>query len=100
DPNASKRAAEDARLASAPPVKGTVAMGPESRVVVQCQDERLEVFYVMEFVNSARTRVDIGGPLIIDLPAEARGASLMEGSSKQAAVTAARVTITGPFAPG
>ena len=100
DPNASKRAAEDARLASLPPVKGTMAMGPESRVVVQFQEERLDIFYTMEFVNSARTRVDIGGPLIIDLPAEARGASLMDGSSKQASVTAGRVTITGPFAPG
>ena len=100
DPNTAKREAEDKRLASLPPVKGTVAFGPESRVVVQFQDEQLDVFYVMEIVNSARTRVDIGGPLIVDLPSEARGASLLPDSSKQATVTAGKVTILGPFAPG
>ena len=46
------------------------------------------------------TPVDIGGPLILDLPREARGASLLEGSSPQATVNGARVTVTGPFAPG
>lgn len=99
-PDKAQRDAEDTRLASLPPVKGTLVMGPESQIVVQFQNERLEVFYMMAFVNSARTRVDIGGPLVIDLPAEARGASVVEGSSKQATVTGGRVTVTGPFAPG
>ena len=91
---------DDPTLAGAPPVKGTVVLGPESRVVLQFQEERLEVFYVMEIVNSARTRVDIGGPVIVDLPPAARSASLIDGSSKQATVTGGRVTITGPFASG
>ena len=44
--------------------------------------------------------MDIGGPLIFDLPREARGATLMEGSSPQATANGPRITVTGPFAPG
>jgi hypothetical protein len=44
--------------------------------------------------------VDIGGPLIIDLPTGAAGASPLEGSSQQATVAGSRITITGPFASG
>jgi hypothetical protein len=100
DPEAEKRAAEDAKLAAGPAVKGTVVLGPESRVVAQLSDDRLNVFYVLDVLNTARTPVDTGAPLIIDLPSGARGASLAEGSSFQATLTGGRITITGPFAPG
>jgi hypothetical protein len=55
---------------------------------------------MLEIVNNARNRVDIGGPLIIDLPEDAAGASPLEGSSQQATVAGARITVTGPFASG
>lgn len=100
DPEAEKRAAEDKALAAAPAVKGIVVLGPESRVIVEMSDDRLTVYYVLRIVNSARTPVDIGGPLLFDLPREARGATVLEGSSPQATASGARVTITGPFAPG
>jgi hypothetical protein len=100
DPEAAKREAADRELAAAPPVPGTVVFGPESRVVIEFSDDRLNIFYVFELLNSARTRVDIGGPVILDLPAEARGASLLEAASKQATVAGARVTVLGPFMPG
>jgi hypothetical protein len=44
--------------------------------------------------------VDIGGPLVIDLPDEAAGATLLEGSSSSASVNGDRLTVTGPFASG
>jgi len=44
--------------------------------------------------------VDIGGPLIIDLPEGAAGASPLDGSSPQATVAGSRITVTGPFASG
>jgi len=100
DPDAAARAVADRELAAAPPVKGTVVFGPESRVVVEFSDDRLNVFYIFDLLNSARTRVDIGGPVILDLPVEARGASLLDESSKQATVAGARVTVLGPFMPG
>src|SRR5207244_6488398 len=100
DPDQAKRDAEDRRLAAGPAVKGVVALGDESRVVIQFNDERLRVFYVVEIVNSARVPVNPGGPFVMDLPAEARAATLLQGSTKQATVIGARVMVTGPFTPG
>jgi hypothetical protein len=100
DPDAAARAAEDKALAGAPPAKGMVVLGPESRVVAQLADDQLNIFYGLEILNSARVPVDIGGPLIFDLPRDARGTTVMEGSTKQATASGPRVTVTGPFAPG
>ena len=94
------RAAEDKALASAPAVKGIVVLGPESRVIAQMSDDRLHIYYVLDIINTARTPVDIGGPLVFDLPREARGATVLEGSSPQAVAAGARLRVTGPFAPG
>jgi hypothetical protein len=60
----------------------------------------MRVYYMLEIVNNARTRVDIGGPLVIDLPTEAAGASPLEGSSPQATIAGGRITVLGPFASG
>jgi len=100
DPNAALGGAASSAPASAPPVKGTVAFGPESRVVMEMRDDRLNVYYLFDIVNATQTAVDTGGPILIDLPPEARGASLLEGSTKQATAAGTRVTVLGPFAPG
>lgn len=93
-----KKDAEDA--AAAPPVKGQVVLGANSRIIFEFPDDLMRVFYLLEIVNNARSRVDIGGPLIIDLPEGAAGASPLDGSSPQATVAGSRITITGPFASG
>lgn len=100
DPEAVKRAQEDRALAAAAAVKGIVVLGPETRVIAEMQNDQLTIFYLIQVVNSARTPVDIGGPLVFDLPREARGATVMEGSSPQATANGPRLTMTGPFAPG
>jgi hypothetical protein len=100
DPEAVKRAAEDKALAEGPPVKGAVVFGPESRVIAELSDDRLNIFYVLEVLNTARTPIDTGGPLVIDLPHDSRSASLLQDSSFQATLTAGRITVIGPFAPG
>jgi hypothetical protein len=100
DPEAEKRAEEDRRLATSPAVKGVVALGPESRIIAEMSDDRLNIYYILQVVNSARTPVDIGGPIIIDLPREARGATILEGSSQQATANGPRITVVGPFSPG
>ena len=91
---------EAAAAAAAPPVRGIVVFGPNSRVLMEFRDDTLQMFYVLDIVNNARARVDIGGPLIIDLPNGAAGAAVLEGSSPNATVSGDRVTVTGPFAPG
>jgi hypothetical protein len=97
---AERKAAEAAQATAAPPVKGTVVFGGNSRVLVQFADDVLQVYYVLEIVNSARNRVDIGGPLVIDLPPGTAGLTVLEGSSPSATVAGGRITVAGPFAPG
>src|SRR5688500_18727214 len=63
DPGAAARQNEDARLRTAPAEQGIVVFGGESRFIVERGDEALNVFYVLEIVNSARTPVETGRPL-------------------------------------
>ena len=100
DPGAATRETESARLREGPAQPGMVVFGGQSRFIVERGDEALNVFYVLEIENTARTPVDPGGPLIFDLPSGARSISLLEGSTPQATVGGTRVTVTGPFAPG
>ena len=97
---AERKAAEAAQALAAPPVKGTVVIGGNSRVLMQFSDDALQVYYVLEVVNSARSRVDIGGPLVIDLPPGTSGATPLEGSSPSVTVAGNRITVAGPFASG
>ena len=100
DPEAVKRAAEDSALAGAAPVKGIVVLGPESRIIAEMSNDRLNIYYILQIINSARTPVDTGGPLIFDLPSEARSSVVLEGSTPKATANGPRITVTGPFAPG
>lgn len=95
---AEKAAAEAA--AREPARQGVVQFGGESRIIFEYQNDTLQGFYLLEIVNGARTPIDVGGPLIVELPPGAAGASTLEGSSTQASVRGELVTITGPFAPG
>ena len=97
---AEQKKQDEAKALEAPPVKGTVVFGGDTRLLMQFRDDALQVFYVLDIVNNARNRVDIGGPLIIDLPSSAAGAGTLEGSSPSATVNGNRLTIVGPFAPG
>ena len=99
--NAAAREKAAAEAAAREPARpGVVEIGPESRVVIEFQDDTLTVFYLLEIVNNARTPIDTGGPLQIELPTGAAGASMMQGSSPNASVSGDLLTITGPFAPG
>ena len=97
---AERRKVQEAAESAAPPVKGTVVLGAGTRILMEFRDDRLQVFYVLDIVNNARNRVDIGGPLILQLPTGAAGAANMEGSSPTASVSGDVVTVQGPFAPG
>ena len=95
-----RKAKEDAAAAAAPPVKGTVFLSGNSRIIFEYPDDLMRVYYMLEIVNNARNRVDIGGPLVIDLPTEAAGAAPLDGNSPQATVAGNRITVVGPFASG
>ncbi|PHY11317.1 MAG: hypothetical protein CK533_05000 [Acidobacterium sp.] len=89
-----------AAAAKEPARPGVVEFGPESRLIFEFQNDTLTVFYLLEVVNSARTPIDIGGPILMELPTGASGVSMMPGSSPTASVSGDILTITGPFAPG
>ena len=97
---AAKEKAEADAAAKMPARQGVVEIGPESRIIVEYQDDNLTVFYLLEVINNARTPIDIGGPMLIRLPTGAAGASVMQGSSQQASAKGDMLTITGPFPPG
>lgn len=100
DGAAAAEAPPPGQVPAAPAVPGTVTFGPESRIIVELAENGLTVFYVFEILNAGAEPVDIGGPLIVDLPREARGAGLLQGSTPQATVNGPRLIVTGPFAPG
>ncbi len=93
------KAAADA-AAREPARPGVVEIGPESRVVIEFQNDVLTVFYLLEILNNARTPIDIGGPLNMELPTGVAGASVMQGSSQNVVVRSDLLTVTGPFPPG
>jgi len=96
---AREKAAADA-AAREPARPGIVEIGPESRVVIEFQNDVLTVFYLLEILNNARTPIDTGGPMNIELPTGAAGAAVMQGSSQNVIVRNDLLTITGPFPPG
>jgi len=100
DPDATKRAAEDQKLAQAPAQPGLVVLGEQSRFVIEMGDEALNVFNILDIVNTARVPVQPSTPLVFELPAEAQGAGVLQGSSPQAVVMGKSVTVSGPFGPG
>ncbi|MGE5360963.1 MAG: hypothetical protein ACM3NQ_18245 [Bacteroidales bacterium] len=93
-------ASASASAAAAPAVPGQVTFGAESRIAIEFDDATLSVFYLLEIVNGGSAPVNPTTPVAFELPPDATGASVLEGSSPQAKVKGREVTVTGPFAPG
>lgn len=100
DPEAEKRAADDAKLAHLPPVDGVVVLGDQSRFVIEAGDDALNVYNILPILNTAKRPVKTRGPLVFDLPSDAKGIGLLDGSTQQAAISGNHVVVTGPFGPG
>jgi hypothetical protein len=100
DPELEKKAAEDRKLAQEPPVPGTVVLGEQSRFVLEMGDDGLNVFTMAQIVNTARRPVQTAGPLVFEVPRDAQGTAVLEGSSPNATAANSRVTVIGPFPPG
>jgi hypothetical protein len=97
---AERKKQEEAAALAAPAIKGAVVLGENSRILMEFNNDSLFAFYVLEIVNNARSRVDIGGPLRIELPGQAVNVQIREGSSPSAEVDGQILTVKGPFAPG
>lgn len=98
---AAARAREAAKAAAKePPRQGIVMFGGESRIILEFQDDTPTMFYILDIVNGARTPIDPGMPLDIEMPDGAQNPTILDGSSRQATLRGDVLRVTGPFAPG
>ena len=81
------------------PVPGMVVLGDQTRVIFDLADDVLQVYYLLDFENTARAPVMPASAVALDLPKDAQGASILAGAP-QAIARGSRITVTGPFAPG
>lgn len=100
DPDMARRAEEDKKLAQMPAQSGLVVLGDQTRFVFEIGDEGLNVFNIVEIVNTARTPVQPQAPVVFDLPDVADHPGILDGSTPQAVLAGKRLTVNGPFAPG
>src|SRR5437762_5120164 len=84
----------------APPVSGQVLIGGQSRIVVEPGDEAVTLYYLLDISNTARVPVNPPGVFMFDMPKEAIGTTIMQGSTDKASVKGTRVRVQGPFPPG
>jgi hypothetical protein len=89
-----------AEKGGAPAVSGKVTLGGETRIVLEPGDEVVDVYYLLDIVNSASAPVVPAAPFRFDMPSGAQGTTLMDGSSPLAKTSGAHVTVNGPFPPG
>jgi hypothetical protein len=85
---------------AAPAQTGPVTIGDQSRFVLQPREESVDAFYLLDIANTQTVPVNPPTPFEFDLPSDAAGATIMDGSSPQASVKGVHVTVQGPFAPG
>jgi hypothetical protein len=97
---ATDKSAAPATMPDAPAVEGQVVIGGQSRIVVEPGDEAVSLYYLLDISNSARVPVNPPAVFMFDMPSEAIGTTLMQGSTGQASVAGTRVRVQGPFAPG
>jgi hypothetical protein len=95
-----EKEARAAAEAKAPAIQGQVVIGGESRIVIEPGDESVQVYYLLDIENTARTPVNTASPFMFDMPSGALGTSLLEDSSSRSSVNGGRVRVEGPFPPG
>lgn len=85
---------------AAPAAPGPVTIGPQARVVIELGEQSVEVYGLFDVMNVTPAPVMPAQPIVFALPAEARGVTMLEGSSPQAKADGTRVIVSGPFPPG
>ena len=81
------------------PQPGKVEFGEGTRVILDHADDALQVYYILDIRNNARTPVNPPSAVVINMPSGALGATVLAGAP-QAVALGDHVTISGPFAPG
>ena len=84
-----------AAAAGAPAVAGQVAIGGQSRIIIQPGEETVEIYYLLDIVNGASGPVNPPAAFVFDMPSGATGTGILEGSSPNASAKDQRVTVAG-----
>ena len=92
--------AKAAAAAAAPAVTGEVVIGEQSRIVMQPREEAVERVLPARHRQQRARPGEHRRPFEFDMPGDAKGCGIMQGSSPQATVTGTHVAVQGPFAPG
>ncbi len=82
-----------------PAAPGSVVLGGQSRVAVEFTEDGVDVYLLLDIVNSQPTAVATE-PLVFTPPDGATSLTVLEGSSPRATAEARRFVVAGPFAPG
>jgi hypothetical protein len=77
-----------------------LAIGGQSRFVIEVIDEAIQVYHLFEIVNRQGSALMLAEPVVFDLPAGVRSATILQGSSPQATAEGPQVLVRGPFQPG
>lgn len=97
---AESEAAANAAAAQAPARPGAVVFGPDTRIVLEFQDDEPTFFYIFSVINNARTPVVPASALTLALPGDAEAASIVSGPAGLARLDDGALTLSGPFPPG
>jgi hypothetical protein len=81
------------------PQPGNVVFGDETRVIIDHADDALQVYYILDIRNTARTPVNPPSAVVVNMPAGALSATVLAGAP-QAVALGDHVAITGPFVSG
>lgn len=92
--------ASDSGANTQPAQVGTVALGDQTRFVFELGDEAINVFNILQIVNTSSTPVTTREPVAFDAPDGASNVSLLNGSNPRAVANGRRVAVAGPFPPG
>jgi hypothetical protein len=83
-----------------PAVAGTVAIGGESRIIVEPGEDTVSIYYVLDIVNGGTAPVNPTTPFVFSMPEAAVGTTVIQGSSPLASNKGREITVVGPFPPG
>ena len=77
-----------------------MAIGGQTRIIIEPGDESVSIYYLLDVVNNAKTPVNPPTAFAFDLPAGATGTTILEGSSPKASVAGTSIRVAAPFPPG
>jgi hypothetical protein len=81
------------------PQPGNVALGEQTRIIIEHTDGALQVYYLLDIQNTARAPVQPASAVVIDMPTGALSTTVL-GGAPQAVARGDRVTVSGPFRSG